>query len=128
MQKQAHRIGSILFVLWGLLHLMAAKGIYQLAATVDAGMLHTRLLQASWHMLFFAAAGIGIGVVYNWRNSRLGFWLNATVTSTTDLGFIVLFLVPGVMPIWPGVLGPILWLLALIFSSIGLRQSTAEAE
>lgn len=125
MNKQAHKIGSILFVLWGLLHLMAANGIYRLAGTVEAEMLHARLLQASWHMILFALAAIGIAVAYNWKNKRMGFWLNATVTSTTDVGFIVLFLVPGVMPWWPGAIGPILWLLAMTFASIGIRRSAA---
>lgn len=92
MNKQAHKIGSILFVLWGLLHLMAAKGIYSLAAGVEAEMLHARILQASWHMVLFAVAAIAIGVIFNWHNSRMGYWLNVAVTSTTDLGFIVLFL------------------------------------
>lgn len=127
MSKQAHKIGSILFVLWGLLHLMAARGIYGLASAVETEMLQARMLQASWHMLLFAVAAIGIGVIYNWHNSRLGFWLNVTVTSTTDLGFIVLFLLPGVMPWWPGVLGPILWLLALTFATIGIRAKAATA-
>ena len=44
MHKLAHKIGSILFVLWGLLHLMAANGIYRLAGTVKVEMLHARLV------------------------------------------------------------------------------------
>lgn len=127
MNKHAHKIGSILFVLWGLLHLMAANGIYRLAGSVGEAMLHARLLQAAWHMLLFAVAGVAIAVVYNWKNDRMGYWLNVTLTSTTDIGFIALILVPGVMPWWPGALGPILWLLALSFATIGIRQNSAAS-
>ena len=52
-------------------------------------------------------------------NSPLGFWLNLALTSVTDVGFILFIIVPGYLPLGPGLLGPGLWVLALIFSALG---------
>lgn len=76
---------------------------------------------------FFALFGIAVGVSLNWKNSRLGYWLNLIVVSAADIGFIVFVLIPGYIPFMPGALGPILWILAAIFSTIGLISS-AEGE
>jgi hypothetical protein len=59
---------------------------------------------------------IAIAVSMNWRNSRRGYWANLVLVSATDLGFVVLILLPGIAH---ELLGPILWVLALIFTTIG---------
>jgi hypothetical protein len=126
--KQEHRIdlatgiarlGAVCYVLWGLLHYNAAYGVFEFASKVPASMERGRLQQEAFYLAFFATTGIVVGIVLNWRNNRLGFWLNAIAVSTGDIPFILFVLLPGYMPLWPGVLGPALWIAALICTAIG---------
>jgi hypothetical protein len=126
--KQEHRIdlatgiarlGAVCYVLWGLLHYNAAYGVFEFASKVPASVERGRLQQEAFYLAFFATTGIVVGIVLNWRNNRLGFWLNAIAVSTGDIPFILFVLLPGYMPLWPGVLGPALWIAALICTAIG---------
>jgi len=117
------KLGSITYVLWGILHIEAARKVYVLAQTLDPGMVQGRILQDAWNLLFFALFGIAIGIFLNWKNSRLGYWLNLTVVSAGDIGYIVFVLIPGYVPFMPGALGPILWVLAVLFSTVGIMSA-----
>ena len=114
------KLGSVTYVLWGILHIEAARRVYVLGQTLDAGMLQGRIFQDAWNLLFFAVFGIVVGIFLNWKNSRLGYWLNLVVVSAGDIGYIVFVLVPGYVPFIPGALGPILWVLAVLFSTVGI--------
>jgi hypothetical protein len=114
------QIGALLYICWGLLHLSAASKVYKLGGRQPAGMVQGRLYQAAWNLAFFAVAVAVVAVVYNWNNSRAGYWLNLVMTSVTDIGFIFFVLAPGYLPLRPGLLGPALWILALSFSTLGL--------
>ena len=113
------RGGAIVYVLWGILHLEAARRVYGLGQTLDAGMVQARIFQDAWNLLFFALFGIVVAMVYNWKNSRMGFWLNATVISAGDIGFILALLIPGYLPWVPAGLGPLLWIIALALTAAG---------
>jgi hypothetical protein len=117
------RIGAVLYVLWGILHIVAAYKVFSLAQTLEQGMIQGRLYQDAWNLLFFALFGIVIAVLYNWKNSKNGYFLNLIVVSTGDIGFILTVLLPGYLPLFPGSLGPILWLLALTFSTIAISKA-----
>lgn len=125
MAKSAHKIGAVLYVLWGLLHIMAAYNIYALASGADDPAMAARIAQAGWNLGIIAIFSIFIGAKLNWVNDRLGYWLNLSVVSAGDIGFIVLLLIPGHFPLGPGLVGPSLWLLAALFSTIGIRQAKA---
>jgi len=56
----------------------------------------------------------------------LGYWLNLVVVSAADLGYIFFVLVPGYVPLLPGGLGPLLWVLALIFSTLAIVKDQQE--
>ena len=114
------KLGSITYVLWGILHIEAARKVYVLGQTLDVGMVQGRIFQDAWNLLFFAIFGIVIAIFLNWRNSRLGYWLNLSVVSAGDIGYIVFVLVPGYVPFMPGALGPILWVLAVVFSTVAI--------
>ena len=114
------RFGAITYVLWGLLHIEAARRVYMLGQSLEAGMVQGRIIQGAWNLLFFALFGIVVAVIWNWRNSRLGYWLNLVVVSAGDIGFILFVLVPGYIPLVPGGLGPLLWVLALVLSTLGI--------
>ncbi len=121
MKTYAHKIGAAMYFIWGLLHLKAAYSVYQLGMSLDAGMVQGRVFQDAWGLLFFALVGIFVAIIFNWKNSRLGYWINLTTVSVTDIGFIFFVLMPGYIPLFPGVLGPVFWVLAVIFSTIGLK-------
>jgi hypothetical protein len=69
--EYAATIGAVLYVLWGIFHLVAANAVYALAER-SAGMVCARLLQDAFYLLFFAVAGIVIAVILNWRNDTQG--------------------------------------------------------
>ena len=121
------KIGAVCYVLWGVVHINAARLIYLLGQSVDPGEVQARLVQNAWHLLFFAIVAIVIGIAYNWKNSRMGYWLNLIMLTVVDVGFIVLVLVPGHAPMvaWNG---PALWVLAVVFSTIGLFGGKQELQ
>ena len=53
-------------------------------------------------------------------HSVWGYWINFATVGIADTGFIFFVLVPGYAPVWPGILGPVFWVLAMIFSTIAL--------
>ena len=123
MSKITYRLGAIFYILWGLIHIVAANGIYQVGLTQGPGTVQARLYQGAWNMLYLAIFTIVIGVIFNWKNSLLGYWLNLATVSVTDIGFIVLVLIPGYST---DILGPILWVLGVIFSTIGIMKAPRE--
>ena len=116
------RSGAVTYVLWGLLHVEAARRVMMLGQSLEPGMVQARIYQGAWNLLFFALFGIVVAVWMNWKNNRTGYWLNLVVVSVGDIGFILLVLAPGYLPLMPGALGPALWILALILTTIGYRQ------
>ena len=120
------KLGAVTYVLWGLLHIQAARLVYALGASLEPGMIQGRIYQDAWNLLFFALFGIVVAVWLNWNNSRLGYWLNLIVVTAADLGFIFYVLVPGYAPLVPAGLGPLLWILAIIFSTLGIMKSNGD--
>jgi len=114
------RIGAVFYLLWGLLHLNAARMAFLLGQSVEPGMIQGRLLQNAWNLLFFTVFSIVVAILYNWKNDRMGYWLNLIVVTAADIGFIAFVLIPGHAPMMPGAIGPLLWILAVIFSTIGI--------
>lgn len=117
------KLGAITYVLWGILHVEAARRVYILGKSLDPGIVQGRVFQDAWNLLFFALFGIVVAVALNWRNSRLGYWLNLVVVSAGDIGFILFLLMPGHIPLVPGGFGPLLWILALVFSTLGMTSA-----
>jgi len=120
-----YQTGAVLYILWGVLHLFAAAQVFKLGARLEKGMVKARVYQNALNLACFAMIVIVIAVVYNWENSLLGYWLNLVVASITDIGFIIYVLVPGYLPLRPGILGPALWILATIFSTVGIISFTS---
>jgi hypothetical protein len=116
------KTGSILYVLWGILHIVAAVKVYTLGQSIEPGMIQGRIFQDAWNLLFFALFGMAVAIKYNWFNSKLGYGLNLVVISAGDIGFIIFLLIPGYVPLVPGALGPLLWLAALAFSTAAIYR------
>ncbi|MEH6347576.1 MAG: hypothetical protein V7785_20945 [Bermanella sp.] len=116
------RTGAVLYFLWGLLHVIAAYKVYLFGQALEEGMLQGRIFQDAWNLLFFAIFGMVMAVKYNWHNHTTGYWFSLFVISAGDIGFIVTILIPGYLPLIPSALGPLLWLLALGFSSAAMLK------
>ena len=117
------KVGAVAYVMWGILHIQAARLVFLLGDSLEPGMVQGRIYQDAFNLLFFAIFGIAVAVWLNWRNSRLGYWLNLVVISAADIGFIVYVLLPGYVPLVPGGLGPLFWVVAIIFSTLGILKS-----
>lgn len=122
-----HKIGALAYMLWGALHMLAASEAARRAFDVDAGDIQGRLLQNAWSLAIFALVATVVAVTMNWRNSNAGYWINLVTISAADLGFIVFILVPGYLPPWPGALGPVLWIVGAIFSTLAQVRSARVA-
>jgi hypothetical protein len=110
--------GAICYVVWGCLHLQAAYAVYRVGAALEPGMAQGRVFQDSWNLLFFGVTAIVIALTLNIRNSAWGYWINLGVLALADTGLIFFVLVPGYMPLWPGLAGPVLWVLGWIFTTL----------
>lgn len=119
------RVGSVVYILWGLLHLGAVYDEFSLGASLDPGLVQGKIYQGAWNLLFIALASILIAVMLNWRNSVLGYWLNLAVVSIADVGFLIFIFLPGYVSWVPGIFGPVLWISAAIFTTIGVRTNPA---
>lgn len=122
------KVGAVAYVMWGILHIQAARLVFLLGNSLEPGIVQGRIYQDAFNLLFFAIFGIAVAIWLNWRNSRLGYWLNLVVISAADIGFIVYILLPGYVPLVPGGLGPLLWVIAIIFSTLGILKSKSINE
>ena len=113
-------LGALVYIVWGVLHIQVSQLVFHLGDSLNAGMIQGRIYQDAFNLMFFALFAIIIAATMNWRNSRLGYWLNLVVISAADIGFIVYVLLPGYIPLVPGALGPILWLVAVTLSTLGI--------
>jgi hypothetical protein len=110
--------GAICYALWGCLHLQAAHAVYRVGAALEPGMVRGRLLQDAWNLLFFGVTAIAVALTLNIRNSAWGYWINLGVLSLADTGLIFFVLIPGYMPLWPGLAGPVLWAAGWILTTL----------
>ena len=69
------RLGAVAYVLWGLLHLRAARLVYMLGDSLEPGMVQGRIYQDAFNLLFFALFGIAVAVMLNWKKQPI--WLLA---------------------------------------------------
>jgi hypothetical protein len=127
MSRLAAKIGAVFYVIWGVVHINAAYGLLKLGQSVNPSMVQARVFQDSWNILFGALTVIVVGIVLNWRNSRTGYWINLILVSLLDIPFVLFVIVPGYAPLWPGLQGPIAWVLAAFFSTVAIVTGRREA-
>ncbi|ABD55335.1 hypothetical protein Jann_2418 [Jannaschia sp. CCS1] len=102
------------------MHLGAAWQVTTLAGTIDPSDVQGRLFQTAFFLGFFALLAI-ITARFNWRNDRTGYWVNVIGTSAADIPFLLFLVLPGYVGAPASIAGPLVWMLALIFSSLGRR-------
>jgi hypothetical protein len=106
------RLGAAVYVLWGIAHVAFAIFLYKAALAMPFSDLQGRLLQNAWNVFFLAIAVIGMAIAFNWRNSAWGYWINLTIASIADIGFIIFLIVPGHVRVFPPILVLLLWIIA----------------
>lgn len=116
-----YKIGAVFYGLWGFWHFRVVARMFQFAATqMDQDVLQARIYQGAFHILWFAVGAVAIAVLFNWRNSRIGYWLNLLMIGWTEIGLFLFFIVPGYFPWLPtGFVGPLLWIFAVVFTTLG---------
>jgi len=114
------RLGALFYVAWGLFHVSVAHDIYRLGAA-QTGIVQGRLFQLAAYMLSIALFAIGVSVVGNWRNSRLGYWLNLCVIGWADSVWVIVVVVPGYVPLARGLIPPAIYVAAAILTSLARR-------
>jgi hypothetical protein len=141
MKMNAPKIGAIFYILWGLVHIvggvvllqqLSAEGLTAVLASLGSALPQAELPVISggvtaavvaffaFNWVWIGLLVLGVGLRLNWLNSPTGYWLNLSVAGASDLGLFIFLLRPGYMALADGWPGPLLWLLAAIFSTIGL--------
>jgi hypothetical protein len=119
--KLAAKLGTLFWVLWGAVHLNAARGLMKLGQQAPRGtMIQARIYQDAAIILAGALVVIVIALTMNWRNSTVGYWINLGLVFFLDLPFVLFVLDPGLAPLWPGLQGPIAFAIAATFSGAAL--------
>jgi hypothetical protein len=140
-----YRLGAVAYIFWGILHLigstLALWFTYLSTAPTWAGILvgvvpggWTNLEDStmaiirhhSWDVALFGLFAVVTASCLNWRNSRSGWLANLVVISIVDTGFILFVLIPGHIEFWLGLVGPALWALGAILTTIGIARAPVE--
>lgn len=136
MKPVAHKIGAVFYVLWGMMHIMIGGMLLQKASMEGPaayllsmnpetsigllafpGMVSGIFAQNAWNLIWFGLLAMVVAIRFNWRNSWTGYWINLSVVSLADAGFVGAILIPGYMKSFEAYLGPLMWILAAFFST-----------
>lgn len=145
--KNAHRIGAVFYILWGIFH--SYIGVFLLITMLRSGtapalsvvgnalppstlandpLVNGVLGHYSWNLVWFGLYAIVVALFLNWKNSRTGYWFNLVLVSLTDIGFIFAIVLPGYIGAAAGWTGPVLWLLAAAFTTLAYSKPMTRAE
>ncbi|WP_299478847.1 hypothetical protein [uncultured Roseibium sp.] len=118
--KIALKVASILWVIWGLVHVLAAlliipvdpqTAIGNIADAVDKATLVGEypeplsgiLSQHGWNLGWFGVTTI-VGAVFIWRGNMTAIWVTGLVGGLADVGYFVFIDLPGYANFIPGTL------------------------
>ena len=118
LQKNALRVTAILWLLWGLVHVLAGVmvlindatgGLRAVADAVDPaalladyhGAVEGVLNQHGWNLGWFGVATI-IGAAMIWRQNRTAIWVTGMVGGLADVGYLLFLDFPGYVNFVPG--------------------------
>ncbi len=116
----ALRSAAILWIIWGLVHVLAGvivlsgdatAGMQAIADAVDPDTLAMDyppavggvLNQHGWNLGWFGVATI-IGAVWIWRRSMTAIWVTGLIGGMADLGYLLFVDIPGYVNFIPGTL------------------------
>lgn len=151
--KHAPKIAAVAYLLWGLVHVAGGGAMLRAALSDpdtflsmltgnetavlmqarasggDIALLSTNEVFAfhSFNIIWIGTVACVIAVRMNWKNSRIGYWFNMALVGFADVGLILFMIVPGVMDISDAWIGPLLFVIALVFSTLG-RTGASRAQ
>ncbi|MEL6955716.1 MAG: hypothetical protein AAFO88_03655 [Pseudomonadota bacterium] len=119
-QKLALKASAVLWVIWGLVHMLAGAivipadatgGFQAITDAIDPALLENDyhpavggvLNQHGWN-LFWGGAVTVIGAVFIWRANTTAIWVTGMVGGLLDVGYLVFVDIPGYVNFVPGTL------------------------
>lgn len=135
------RISAVLWIVWGLVHMLAGTivltgdataGVQAIADAVPPETLAMDyppavggiLNQHGWNLGWFGAATF-IGAFFIWRGNATAIWVTATIGGLADLGYLLFVDIPGYVNFVPGTVMTIVSGTAIVLSFwvwLGARQ------
>lgn len=115
-KNMAARIGALFYIAWGLFHCKVAWDIAQLGTT-QQGLTQGRIYQLAAYMLTISLFVIGIALWRNWRNDRLGYWLNLTVAGWADAIWVIVVVLPGYVDAARGFIPPGIFVIGALLTT-----------
>ncbi|MEM7767559.1 MAG: hypothetical protein AAF253_08730 [Pseudomonadota bacterium] len=137
------RVASILWIVWGLVHMLAgviiipadaAGGFQAIADAIPAEALQAEyheavggiLNQHGWNLLWGGLVTV-IGAVFIWRGNTTAIWVTAMVAGLLDVGYFVFVDLPGYVNFIPGTLMTIVSASAILISFWVWYASTRQS-
>lgn len=118
----AAKIGALAYAAWSILHIVL--GVSRLSERAADGTLAEaagRLAQGHWTLLYLGVFGLIVSW-FNWKNDKIAYWLAAFIISAEDIGFLLFPVKYGGLEPPASVVGPALWLIGLVFTTIAYRN------
>jgi hypothetical protein len=103
-----------------------AYEIYRLGRPLT-GIAQGRMYQLAAYMLTLSLFVIGVGVLLNWRNSRLGFWLNLWVAGWADGIWVLVVVLPGYVSLARGLTPPAIFIAGAVATAMARRVASTNA-
>jgi hypothetical protein len=129
MNTKLVRIGAVFYILWGVLHVIAGlQGFINPPEQAAVGYVAASLMQHSYNLIWFGVVSVIIAVFWIWRLDKTGYWMNLVLVSLADIGWLVFVVFPGHYDFVEGMIGPILWAFAVVFTTLGFRNSSRATE
>lgn len=145
MRYWAPKIGAVSYALWGLLHIWAgglmliadaptqldylstaSLPMEELPRELEA-LVHAGLSFHAYNLVWFGLLALVVAVLLNWRNSVTGYWVNLVVVGADDLGLLWFLILPGHLSFGEAGLGPVLFAIAFVFTSIGILDRKSRS-
>ena len=110
------RIGAVLYVVWGLLHL--GSGLLGIWLTGQPGTPDRAGGMAAMPTQASGLSEAGLGLIRQHSHDIATGGAVAMAIALLDLGMIVFVLLPGHVPLLDGLIGPVLWLGGLALTTL----------
>lgn len=138
-----YKAGAVFYALWGILHILGGSAMLMqesgtaILAMIGTGeaagtagetstLVDTVLRYHSFNLIWIGALVLITAILKNWHNDRSGYWLNLIVVSTVDMALLITTVIPRIMALSTAMPGIVLWIPAVIFSTIGLFGQSEE--
>ncbi|GFE77212.1 hypothetical protein [Novosphingobium sp. TCA1] len=116
------RFGALCYAAWGVFHCKVALDIWRLGAA-QRDLAQGRLYQLAAYMLTIALFVLVVGLWRNWRNDRLGYWLNLVVAGWADSIWVAVVVLPGYVDPIRGFVPPAIFLAGAFLTTLARRTS-----